>query len=174
VPIITFVYKLDREGREPFDLTDGIEQSFVLDASPASCAIGVGRYSLGIYDLFSDLLLFVQARCVHDLRESRACGVRPSAGHFRSRSTAAFSKSGAAGEFVIGIGIRAAQIRRGRRASGIIGPFAIEHPDRGIGERPAHRLAGVADTECKVMFREQAREHLCSTRTQAIPGIPET
>jgi peptide chain release factor 3 len=31
VPIITFVNKLDREGRDPFDLLDEIEQSLALD-----------------------------------------------------------------------------------------------------------------------------------------------
>jgi len=36
VPIITFVNKLDREGRDTFDLLDEIEQSLVLDVPPAS------------------------------------------------------------------------------------------------------------------------------------------
>jgi len=35
VPIITF-NKLDREGRDPFDLLDEIEQSLALDVTPAS------------------------------------------------------------------------------------------------------------------------------------------
>jgi peptide chain release factor 3 len=35
VPIITFVNKLDRDGRDPFDLLDEIEQSLALDAAPA-------------------------------------------------------------------------------------------------------------------------------------------
>jgi len=43
VPIITFVKKLDRESREPFDLLDEIEQSLALDATPASWPIGMGR-----------------------------------------------------------------------------------------------------------------------------------
>jgi len=34
VPIITFVNKLDREGRDPFDLLDEIEQSLALDVTP--------------------------------------------------------------------------------------------------------------------------------------------
>ena len=36
VPIITFVNKLDREGRDPFDLLNEIEQPLALDATPAS------------------------------------------------------------------------------------------------------------------------------------------
>src|SRR6202049_1033101 len=34
VPIITFVNKLDREGRDPFDLLDEIEQALALDVTP--------------------------------------------------------------------------------------------------------------------------------------------
>jgi peptide chain release factor 3 len=43
VPIITFVNKLDREGRDPFDLLDEIEQALALDVTPASWPIGTGR-----------------------------------------------------------------------------------------------------------------------------------
>jgi peptide chain release factor 3 len=41
-PIITFK-KLDREGRDPFDLLDETEQSLALDVTPASWPIGMGR-----------------------------------------------------------------------------------------------------------------------------------
>src|SRR2546421_1240575 len=59
VPIITFINKLDREGRDPFDLIDEIEQTLALDATPASWPIGMGRDFLGTYDLFGrSLLLF--------------------------------------------------------------------------------------------------------------------
>jgi peptide chain release factor 3 len=40
VPIITFANKLDREGRDPFDLLNEIEQSLALDVTPASWPIG--------------------------------------------------------------------------------------------------------------------------------------
>ncbi len=53
VPITTFVNKLDREGRDPFDLLDEIEQSLALDVTPASWLIGMGRDFLGTYDLFA-------------------------------------------------------------------------------------------------------------------------
>ncbi len=43
VPIITFVNKLDREGRDPFDLMDEIERRLALDVTPASWPIGMGR-----------------------------------------------------------------------------------------------------------------------------------
>ena len=41
VPIITFVNKLDRQARDPFDLLDEIEQSLALDVTPASWPIGI-------------------------------------------------------------------------------------------------------------------------------------
>jgi len=47
VPIITFVNKLNREGRDPFDLLDEIEQSLALDVTPASWPISMGRDLLG-------------------------------------------------------------------------------------------------------------------------------
>ena len=64
-PIITFVNKLDREGRDPFDLLDEIEQALALDVTPASWPIGMGRDFLGTYDLFADALLLFE-RGVHD------------------------------------------------------------------------------------------------------------
>ncbi|HVC52439.1 MAG TPA: peptide chain release factor 3 [Stellaceae bacterium] len=65
VPIITFVNKMDREAREPFDLIDEIEQTLALDATPASWPIGMGRDFLGTYDLVGDSLLLFD-RNSHD------------------------------------------------------------------------------------------------------------
>jgi peptide chain release factor 3 len=65
VPILTFVNKLDREGRDPFDLIDEIERSLALDVTPASWPIGMGRDFLGTYDLFADALSLFE-RGVHD------------------------------------------------------------------------------------------------------------
>src|SRR5580692_132885 len=65
VPIVTFVNKLDRESRDPFDLMDEIERLLALDVAPASWPIGIGRDFLGTYDLFADALLLFE-RGVHD------------------------------------------------------------------------------------------------------------
>src|SRR5829696_626430 len=51
IPIITFVNKVDREGKDPFDLLDEISNQLQLDVSPASWPIGMGRGFLGCYDL---------------------------------------------------------------------------------------------------------------------------
>jgi peptide chain release factor 3 len=59
IPIITFVNKLDREGRDPFALMDEIEQTLALDATPASWPIGMGRDFLGCYDLLHDKLVLM-------------------------------------------------------------------------------------------------------------------
>ncbi|MEO5366393.1 MAG: peptide chain release factor 3 [Magnetococcus sp. WYHC-3] len=60
VPIITFINKLDREGREPIELLDEIEQTLALDVTPASWPIGMGREFLGCYNLFDDNLAFME------------------------------------------------------------------------------------------------------------------
>ena len=60
VPIITFINKLDRDGRDPFELMSEIEDRLALDVTPASWPIGMGRDFLGSYDLFHDRLLLVE------------------------------------------------------------------------------------------------------------------
>ena len=56
VPIVTFINKLDREGRDPFELLDEVEQTLALDVTPASWPIGMGQGFLGCYDLRADRL----------------------------------------------------------------------------------------------------------------------
>jgi len=60
VPIITFINKLDREGRDPFDLLDEIEQTLALDVTPASWPIGMGRNFHGCYDVLGDRLILMK------------------------------------------------------------------------------------------------------------------
>ena len=57
VPIVTFVNKLDREGRDPFELMDEIEQDLQLHVTPANWPIGMGASFRGCYDLLADRLL---------------------------------------------------------------------------------------------------------------------
>jgi peptide chain release factor 3 len=51
IPIVTFINKLDRETREPFDLLDEIEKTLALDVAPLTWPIGRGSTFAGIYDL---------------------------------------------------------------------------------------------------------------------------
>src|SRR5213596_2541710 len=51
VPIITFINKLDREGREPLDLLSEIQKTLALDTAPVTWPIGRGRDFTGTYDI---------------------------------------------------------------------------------------------------------------------------
>jgi peptide chain release factor 3 len=51
IPIITFINKMDRETRDPFDLMDEIEKTLALDATAMTWPIGRGREFVGTYDL---------------------------------------------------------------------------------------------------------------------------
>jgi len=50
VPIITFVNKIDREGRDAFELLDEIADKLALDVSPMSWSVGMGGLFEGVYD----------------------------------------------------------------------------------------------------------------------------
>ena len=51
VPIITFVNKVDREGRDPFSLLDEIADQLALDVCPMNWPIGMGGQFEGLFDL---------------------------------------------------------------------------------------------------------------------------
>ena len=51
IPIITFINKMDRESRDPFELLDEIEKTLALDTTPMNWPIGRGRDFAGTYDL---------------------------------------------------------------------------------------------------------------------------
>ena len=51
IPIITFVNKLDRESRDPFEILDEIEEKLALDTAPVTWPIGRGRSFSGTYHL---------------------------------------------------------------------------------------------------------------------------
>jgi peptide chain release factor 3 len=57
VPIITFVNKVDREGRDPFALLDEIADMLALDVTPMSWPVGMGGLFEGIYDLNANRLM---------------------------------------------------------------------------------------------------------------------
>jgi peptide chain release factor 3 len=52
IPIIVFINKLDREGKDAFDLLDEVEQKLGLKVSPLSFPIGMGYDFKGIYNLW--------------------------------------------------------------------------------------------------------------------------
>ncbi|TPG41417.1 peptide chain release factor 3 [Sphingomonas koreensis] len=54
VPIITFVNKVDREGRAVFELLDEIADVLALDVCPMSWPVGMGGEFQGVYDIAND------------------------------------------------------------------------------------------------------------------------
>jgi small GTP-binding protein len=57
IPIITFINKVDREGRHPFELLDEIEANLALDAAPVTWPVGMGTDFFGTYDFRTNRLL---------------------------------------------------------------------------------------------------------------------
>ncbi|MEZ5920971.1 MAG: peptide chain release factor 3 [Parvularculaceae bacterium] len=57
IPIMTFVNKVDREGRDPFDLIDEIADQLALDVTPRLWPVGTGGRFKGCYDMGADRLL---------------------------------------------------------------------------------------------------------------------
>ncbi|HEX7115795.1 MAG TPA: peptide chain release factor 3, partial [Steroidobacter sp.] len=60
-PIMTFINKLDREGREPMELLDEIERVLGISCAPVTWPIGMGRELQGIYHLLEDRIYVYQA-----------------------------------------------------------------------------------------------------------------
>ncbi|MRJ08529.1 peptide chain release factor 3 [Ornithobacterium rhinotracheale] len=52
IPILVFINKLDREGKDAFDLLDEVEQKLNLSVTPLSWPIGMGERFQGIYSIY--------------------------------------------------------------------------------------------------------------------------
>ena len=55
-PIITFINKLDREGRDPIDLLDEVETVLNIECAPVTWPIGMGNSLKGVYHLHHDTI----------------------------------------------------------------------------------------------------------------------
>jgi len=53
-PILTFINKLDREGREPIDLLDEVESVLDIECSPITWPIGMGKEFQGVVHLLEN------------------------------------------------------------------------------------------------------------------------
>jgi len=60
-PIMTFINKLDREGRPPIELLDEIERVLGIATAPVTWPIGMGRDLKGIYHLAEDQIYVYEA-----------------------------------------------------------------------------------------------------------------
>ena len=61
IPIVTFINKLDREARDPFDLLEEIEKTLALDTAPLTWPLGSGRSFAGVYDLEKNVIRRLEA-----------------------------------------------------------------------------------------------------------------
>lgn len=52
IPIIVFINKLDREGKDAFDLLDEVEQKLKINVTPLSWPIGMGKAFQGVYSIY--------------------------------------------------------------------------------------------------------------------------
>lgn len=73
MPITTFVNKLDREGRDPFEILDEVEQKLQIEVTPASWPIGMGRDFKGCYDLIKDQLVLFDKTNKNQVIEGIKC-----------------------------------------------------------------------------------------------------
>jgi peptide chain release factor 3 len=55
-PVIIFINKMDREGRDPFDLLDELEQELQIHVRPLSWPIGQGMRFKGVYNIYEQQL----------------------------------------------------------------------------------------------------------------------
>ena len=55
-PVIIFINKMDREGRDPFDLLDELEQELSIKVRPLSWPIGQGMRFKGVYNIYEQQL----------------------------------------------------------------------------------------------------------------------
>jgi len=83
-PIMTFINKLDRDGREPIDLLDEIESVLKIHCAPITWPIGMGRTLQGVYHLLQDKIYLydrvardkaAEIRMIDGLQSDEAAGV---------------------------------------------------------------------------------------------------
>lgn len=60
-PIMTFINKLDREGREPIELLDEVETVLRIKCAPITWPVGMGQRFKGIYHIYEDTIYLYQS-----------------------------------------------------------------------------------------------------------------
>ncbi|MCK5828818.1 MAG: peptide chain release factor 3, partial [Methylococcales bacterium] len=61
-PILTFINKLDREGKEPIELLDEVETVLDIKCAPMTWPIGMGKRFKGVYQLYNDEIILFSAQ----------------------------------------------------------------------------------------------------------------
>lgn len=58
-PVLIFINKMDREGKDPFDLLDELENKLSIRVRPMTWPIGIGSTFKGVYNIYrNELLLY--------------------------------------------------------------------------------------------------------------------
>jgi peptide chain release factor 3 len=70
IPIIVFINKLDREGKDAFDLLDEVEQKLGLNVIPLSFPIGMGYEFKGIYNIWEKNINLFSGDSRKDIEET--------------------------------------------------------------------------------------------------------
>ncbi|MFD2727035.1 peptide chain release factor 3 [Hyunsoonleella rubra] len=70
IPMIVFINKLDREGKDAFDLLDEVEQKLGLKVTPLSFPIGMGYEFKGIYNLWEKNINLFSGDSRKDIEET--------------------------------------------------------------------------------------------------------
>lgn len=55
-PVMVFINKMDREGKDPFDLLDEVESELGIHVRPLSWPINMGYHFKGVYNIYQDKL----------------------------------------------------------------------------------------------------------------------
>jgi len=63
-PVIIFINKMDREGKEPVDLLDEIEQKLSIRVRPMTYPLGKGSDFKGVYNIYKNTFAFYQSNKV--------------------------------------------------------------------------------------------------------------
>ena len=98
IPIVTFINKLDRETRDPFDLLDEIEKTLALDVAPMTWPLGRGRDFVGTFDLARSLVRRVDSdaepRPVSGPDDPFIAGLMSAAAHAATRDEIELARDG--------------------------------------------------------------------------------
>ena len=73
MPIVTFINKVDRESRDPFELLDQIQDELQLDLAPQVWPVGMGGLFAGCYDLQSNRFMTSDDKPIGAFSKSLEC-----------------------------------------------------------------------------------------------------
>ena len=70
-PIFTFINKLDREGRDPIELLDEVEEVLKIECAPVTWPIGMGKRLKGVYHMLDDAVHLYEAGKNYETQQAK-------------------------------------------------------------------------------------------------------